>query len=268
MDQVNSAAEFFDRVAPTYDQSIQGGPLLPYLDALKWRLLRQVLPSEAGSSILELGGGTGYWTIPLARLGHQITMVDVSSNMLAITEKKVRAEGLESNVRLHCGDMADLDGLPAGSFSLVLTTGGSLNYCSHIRRAIRQMKRLCKPDGYIYLNSASRSAHLADLLLNRDFNAVSELVQNGTFHESFQGSRVRRHEFEIKELLALLWEERLTVLTVMGRSTLLGILGREGLLKLLEEGETDRLLEMEEYLSQNEYLISQALQFEVICQVG
>jgi S-adenosylmethionine-dependent methyltransferase len=266
MEGVVGAGAYFDKVAPIYDSSSEKEPLGKYLHALKWHVMREALPQEPDSDILELGGGTGYWTIPLAKLGHRVTMVDASRGMLSVAEQKVEAEGLAHLVQLRHGDMAELDDLPSDQFALVLATGGSLNYCPHYRRAVRQMVRLCSPGGYVFLDPTSRFAYLPDLLREGDLKAVYELVGAGTFYEEYQGHRVQRHEFEIDELLALLREEGLRVCKVLGNSILVEVIGRKNTLRMLEEMGVDRLIELEEHLSRNESLLSRALHFDVLCE--
>ncbi|MEM9627941.1 MAG: class I SAM-dependent methyltransferase [Pseudomonadota bacterium] len=70
-----------------------------------------------GSQVLDLGAGTGACALPMARLGHRVTAVDLSSAMLLKLEQKALAEALEISTL-----QADVDDLPMPERSLDLVT--------------------------------------------------------------------------------------------------------------------------------------------------
>ena len=49
-----------------------------------------------GSEILDVGGGSGRYAIPFAENTHHVTVTDISSNMLALTEKNALEAGLHN----------------------------------------------------------------------------------------------------------------------------------------------------------------------------
>ena len=259
---------FYDQIASIYDESWENEPLSQYVDALKWHVIKKALPNDPNGKILELGGGTGHWTVPLAKPGHRVTMIEISGGMLSVAREKIKREGLENLVELHHGDMEKLDDFPSDNFDLVLTTGGSLNYCPDYRGVIRQMGRVCKPGGHVFVDPTSRFYHLSDLLKGKKFKAIGDLLQTGNINVDFQGLKVTRHDFEFRELLSLLEEEGLKVTTVLGNSVIVGIVGRENMLKMLKELGPERLIEMEELLSKYDNLVNRAQIFEVLCEVS
>ena len=44
--------------------------------------------------VLDVGCGTGNFSLKLARMGLKVTGIDISDNMLKVAENKARAEGL------------------------------------------------------------------------------------------------------------------------------------------------------------------------------
>jgi len=76
------------------------------------------------SSILDLGCGTGNYTIPLARRGFQMAGVDRSPGMLAKARAKAEGEGLPAS--FHKGDIRDLD--LGRTFNVVQMNGAVLGY--------------------------------------------------------------------------------------------------------------------------------------------
>lgn len=75
--------------------------------------------------ILEFGCGTGNMTIPLAKLGFDVTAVDLSDDMLTVADEKVMQAGLD-NVRLFKGDMSNFQ--IDETFDAVMCCCDSFNY--------------------------------------------------------------------------------------------------------------------------------------------
>ena len=85
--------------------------------------------SGAGSGhrpprVLDVGGGSGAWAVPLAGLGCAVTVVDSSPNALAALQRRARDAGVHDLVHAVQGDADALgDVVPAGSADLVLGHG-------------------------------------------------------------------------------------------------------------------------------------------------
>lgn len=93
--------------------------------AVVWDALRAVLADRAATTardrldIVDAGGGTGGFAVPLAELGHAVTVVDPSPDSLAALERRAKESGV--GVRALQGDAADLgELLERGSADLVL----------------------------------------------------------------------------------------------------------------------------------------------------
>ncbi len=61
-----------------------------------WRAL---FPAARPLQILDVGAGTGFCSIPLARFGHRVTAADLSARMLARLREEATREGVEVAVR-------------------------------------------------------------------------------------------------------------------------------------------------------------------------
>ena len=62
--------------------------------------LMQHLPAPP-ADILDVGGGAAHQSLPLARLGHRVTVLDPSAAMLAKAEERVAAEPVEVRERVR-----------------------------------------------------------------------------------------------------------------------------------------------------------------------
>src|SRR4051794_41694789 len=91
--------------------------------AVVWDYLRAALDGlgGAGLRVLDAGGGTGGFAVPLARLGHDVTVVDPSPDSLAALERRAAETGAQDYIHAMQGDAP---GVPrpveAGSFDLLL----------------------------------------------------------------------------------------------------------------------------------------------------
>lgn len=101
-----------------------------------------------GKAVLELGCGTGFFTLPAARLisdqGSLVAM-DILKESVELVSGKVKGAGLR-NVRVAKGDALDT-GLEGASFALVLLFGVIPAPMLPLSRLLPEMHRLLKPEG-------------------------------------------------------------------------------------------------------------------------
>lgn len=77
----------FDKKAPTYDDWCDT-PLGNFVNHLETELMRELAQPVAGESVLDIGCGTGTYSIELANNQLQVTGIDISEEMLSIARKK------------------------------------------------------------------------------------------------------------------------------------------------------------------------------------
>lgn len=106
--------------------------------------------------IVDVGGGTGGFAVPLAELGHRVTVVDPSPDALAALERRARDAGVA--VRALQGD-ADglLDVVGERSADLVLCHG-VLEQVDDVRAALAALVRVVRPGGAVSVIVANRHA--------------------------------------------------------------------------------------------------------------
>lgn len=84
---------FWARVADGYDASALANRVPPILDRL-----RELVP--AGASVLEVGAGTGAFTLPMAKHAARVTALDYSPAMLSVLRRKISADRGRGNIEL------------------------------------------------------------------------------------------------------------------------------------------------------------------------
>jgi SAM-dependent methyltransferase len=86
--------------------------------------LHSVTRPGAVPMLLDCGGGSGTYAVPLAVLGAQVTVIDISADALATLARRAAEAGVGGSVRPVQGDVENLaDVAEPGRFDLVLAHG-------------------------------------------------------------------------------------------------------------------------------------------------
>lgn len=142
--------------------------------AVVWNALGHVLADRSATAgraaldVLDAGGGTGGFAVPLAELGHSVTVIDPSPDSLAALERRAGEAGVTERVQGRQGDTDDL-------LSLVGRAGVDLVLCHSLLEVVDE--------------PASALAAMAATL--RDGGTVSVLAANRTgaaVHRALSGN--------------------------------------------------------------------------------
>jgi ubiquinone/menaquinone biosynthesis C-methylase UbiE len=141
--------------------------------------LRGILEPQPGERLLEIGPGTGYYTLDLAEwVGDNgaIEIFDIQQEMLDHTIRRARERGLE-NVNATLGDAQRLEWDDASFDAAILIT--VLGEIPDQDAALREVARVLRPGGrlvvgelvgdphYVALGSLRRRANAAGLAFER-----------------------------------------------------------------------------------------------------
>lgn len=103
-----------------------------------------------GQRVLDLGCGTGAFTLRLARRGATVKGIDISAAMLEIASRRVRKTGVAGRVELVEAGIADLDNEQPESYDAV---AAALSFSElsgdELRYALEQTQRVLKPGGLV-----------------------------------------------------------------------------------------------------------------------
>jgi SAM-dependent methyltransferase len=87
-------------------------------------LISALGPSPSTATVLDCGGGTGRFAVPLAATGATVTVLDVSVDALATLRRRASEAGVAERVRAVQGDVETVGDLFSGEqFDLVLAHG-------------------------------------------------------------------------------------------------------------------------------------------------
>ena len=157
------------------------GPAASARTAVVWEVLSAVLaeadPQGRGLDVLDAGGGTGGFAVPLARAGHRVTVVDPSPDSLAALQRRAAEAGLGDRVVGLQGDLDDLPGLVAPGSADLLLCHSVLEVVDDPAEALCRVAGVLRPGGRLSLLVANRSAAvLARALAGRPDEAVRVLT--------------------------------------------------------------------------------------------
>ena len=104
-----------------------------------------------GTKVLDLGCGDGTTALPAARLGADVTGVDIASYLVEAGNRRTQAEGLK-NIRFHEGDATNLHGLDDDSFDLTMSVFGAM-FAPKPYDVAREMVRVTRPGGRVVMGN-------------------------------------------------------------------------------------------------------------------
>jgi S-adenosylmethionine-dependent methyltransferase len=127
--------------------------------------------------VVDVGGGSGAWAVPLACMGCAVTVVDNSPNALAALQRRAREAGVASLVTPVQGDVDALaDVVPDGGADLVLGHG-LLEVVDHLPAAVSALRAATRPGGAVSVLVAGRyAAVLARTIAGRLTEARAMLI--------------------------------------------------------------------------------------------
>jgi SAM-dependent methyltransferase len=111
-DLTDRIRSFWDADAGTYDRAADHCPQTA-AELAAWRGALEGLLPAAPARVLDVGAGTGFLSLTAAQLGHTVTAVDLSAQMLARLSEKAAAQQLTVTVIETAADQVPLDGFDA-----------------------------------------------------------------------------------------------------------------------------------------------------------
>jgi ubiquinone/menaquinone biosynthesis C-methylase UbiE len=106
---------------------------------------------KKGIKVLDLGCGDGTTAIPAAKLGANVTGVDIARNLVDAGKKRARESGL-ANCTFQEGDATNLHQLPDKAFDLVVSVFGAM-FAPKPFDVAREMVRVTRPGGRIEMGN-------------------------------------------------------------------------------------------------------------------
>lgn len=230
-----------------------------------WDALSQLLArlSENGPlEIVDAGGGTGGIAVPLAELGHRVTVVEPSPDSLAALERRAAESGV--TVRGVQGETRDLPSLfSEGTADLVLVHN-VLEYVDEPAAALADVVRITRPGGAVSLLAANAVAGALHRALAGHITDAHHLLSDPDGRWGEADPMPRR--FTRQRLLELMGGAGLTETNIRGVRVFADVLPGHALEGDAQAGQ--HLVELEKAAAEHPELTGIATQLHVIAHRG
>ena len=213
-----SSTEYHDKIAQEYDEAYTETFWKFYHD-LTWKYIERFLPDNINKSlILDAGGGTGIWSIKIAKLGYNIILTDVSKGMLSVAKQKIEEEKLVSKIKIVEADIINMPEFGNETFDLILAEGDPLSYCSKPKTAVSELARVCKRDGFVIASVDNKITWAKRHFENGNFEEAEKIIETGIAQMSTENSDFYpAFTFTISELERIFRENNLEVVFQIGK---------------------------------------------------
>jgi S-adenosylmethionine-dependent methyltransferase len=124
--------------------------------------------------IVDAGGGTGGFAVPLAGLGHTVTVIDPSPDSLAAAQR--RAAEIAVPLRAIQGDVADLPMVIGEQGADLILCHSVLEYVDAPAAAMAAISRVLRPGGAVSVLAASAVAAVVHRALAGRFEEATRLL--------------------------------------------------------------------------------------------
>lgn len=144
------------------------------------KYIHEYLPEEKHAKILDVGAGTGRYSVRLAEEGYDVTAVELVKYNLGILKQK------NSSVKAYQGNALKLSRFPDREFDLILLFGPLYHLYSFEDKvkALTEAKRVLKDDGVIL--AAYCMNEYSVITYGFKENHVLECLENGKLDENFR----------------------------------------------------------------------------------
>jgi SAM-dependent methyltransferase len=188
--------------------------------AVVWEALRPAVDAllAAGDrtalEVLDVGGGTGGFAVPLARAGHRVTVVDPSPDALAALGRRVAEAGVAERVRAVQGDADNIAAVAEpGQFDVVLCHG-VLEHTDDPRASVAAAIAALRPGGVASVLVANRNAAVFARAVSGNIAAARHALEDPLGRWGAQDPLPRR--FDPDEVSALLTDAGARILATHG----------------------------------------------------
>lgn len=180
-----------------------------------------------GAKIIEIGAGTGRYSLALADMGYDVTAIELVPHNIDIMRKKVKPN---HNINIYEGNACDLSFIDSNTYDMVLLLGPMYHLFNNEdkHKAISEAIRVAKKGAVIYSSYCNNDTcmykmfykkrildYLDSGLIKEDYHAVSspnmvfELYRKSDIDELMKNYPVTRLHFVGVDMLSYLYSNRL-----------------------------------------------------------
>lgn len=251
----------YDQTASKYE-SLYRHPYWQFYLEVTWKNIKRYLPSNRNSLILDAGGGTGYFSRKLAKLGYRVVCTDISQGMLDEGRRIVRGMPFASKIDFVRSDITKMKEFPDNHFGLVLAEGDPVAYCGNPKKAISELTRVAKKGAFVIVSVDGFYATLRRMCQKQDFRGLKRLLETGD--SFFADINSDQHNFTVEELKDLFVKSNLEVIDVIGKTVFAEMISEEKKKALDNQKVRDQILRLEQKFNNAPSLVGCASHLEIV----
>lgn len=197
----------------------RGSPETALRTAAVWESVLALATRRQGElgrplQVLDIGGGTGGLSVPLAEQGHHVTVVDPSPDALAALDRRISEAGVADRVVAAQGDTTTLSQVCPDLRADLVCCHGVLEFVDDPEAAIRSLAAALASHGLLSIVAAQRLAAVVARALAGRFTQARQALSSPDGRWGEADPLPRR--FDASALEALLTEAGLVVVERTG----------------------------------------------------
>ncbi|HET8765781.1 methyltransferase domain-containing protein [Phycicoccus sp. M110.8] len=211
-----------DRVVDEQWRTRRGGVETSLRTSAVWAAVHDIVERRAAElgrplRVLDLGGGTGGLAVPIAELGHDVTVVDPSPDALASLSRRSGERGVAARVHAVQGDADSLAGVVGADPVDLVCCHGTLEVVDDPQATLSALADVLAPGGSLSLVAAQRLAVVLARALAGQFAQAEQALTSADGRWGSQDPLPRR--FDADALRAMVEQTGLVVDAVHGVRT-------------------------------------------------
>lgn len=227
--------KYYDDKSPAYDDYSRQLWSKVY-DAVTWKITEPYVPRSPQALVFDAAGGTGKWTIPIAKCGARVVLGDISEGMLKVAKEKIIKEGLQGRVEVKECNLRKLD-FQDETFDLVFCEH-ALCFIKEQEEVIEELVRVLKKGHPIIVTGQNRYVMSISLVSEDVDYAYSVLSKEKPF---FMRNSLNVYTLSPEEFRLMLESNGVRIEKIVGKlfTMPLGLSGQ----KMIAEDYTKEFLE-------------------------
>lgn len=226
---VTKSTKFHDKIAKEYEKSYQT-PYWELYHEITWKHLKKFLPKSKKYPILDAGGGTGFWSRRLGKLGFNVICADTAVKMLKVGEKIIKNTPLAKKITFVASDITDMKEFKDNSFSMVIAEGDPVGYCNNPNKAIKELARVARKGAAVIVSVDGFFWTVGNTVSSKKMKQLRKLLK--THISNFSGE-FPQYNFTSNELKELYSKNNISVKNIIGKTVLTGFVPRDKINDLL-----------------------------------
>lgn len=214
--------------------------------------IKEYLPTSG--AILDNGAGPGKYSMELAKLGYNITLTDLTPKFVHLAAEKSEELGLSERFSgFHVLNAENLIGIEDNTFDASLMLGPLYHIQDENGRinAVKELFRVTKPKGIVFVAFRSRINHVLDSLLrpenwkpNNSIDNIQEFMETGVFNHEETGRFTGAYFYNLEDIKPFMESNGFETLQLIGSTNLGFSLNKDHWSYWNNKGEYNKLIDL------------------------